>query len=1214
MSHAQPYDDSSSHRLESDIPTRGGLVVRRRIDNSSDISTNTDAPSSASSKSLLGLDALAVRKRAEAAAAAETTTTTATATAAAVGAGSGVKRKRKKVNSSRTLSFAFDDDSDNGNDHNVTSNSSITLQSDSSVFGGTGKANSSTIQFKKRKRSGRRSRWDEKSKTETPGVGSVTMSFESGAPTLRKSEESAQMKVERSTSTFSAAIQQHKQQVLQGRFANRQNSSLSSTKHSYLPKSFTSRQDNTAWSSSTSADAPPPSSSSSSSSGVRLKSEPQLTKQERDMEERDADREWYSMDDGTAMDSSTGPFLGDQKKFARMEQEMAKRQVRKMSARAMARNEDANRWEDNRLLTSGVAVRDRVQTEFDSETENKVHLLVHDLKPPFLDGRIVFTKQQEMVSVVKDPTSDMAVCARRGSALLRRVREETERSKMRQKFWELAGSKLGSIMGVADKQPGESADGATVELSTDGNDDDGDDIVDYKKSSSFASHMKEKSQASSHFAKSKTVRQQREYLPIFTCRTELMRAIQDHQIIVVVGETGSGKTTQLTQYLMEDGYAKDGMIACTQPRRVAAMSVAKRVSEERGSKLGDEVGYTIRFEDVTSDKTVIKYMTDGVLLRESLNSSDLDKYGCIVMDEAHERSLQTDVLFGILRRVCAKRHDLRLIVTSATMDADKFSTFFGNAPVFKIPGRTFKVDIMYGRSPVEDYLEGAIKQILTIHLSHPPGDILVFMTGQEDIEATCVVLAERIAEVGDGVPPLSILPLYSQLPADMQAKIFDAAEPGVRKVIVSTNIAETSLTVDGIRYVIDTGYCKIKVYNPRIGMDSLAITPVSRANADQRAGRGGRTGPGFAYRLYTETQYALEMLPNTIPEIQRTNLANVVLLLKSLGVDNLLQFDFMDPPPQDNILNSMYMLWILGALENTGELTRLGRKMVEFPLDPPLSKMLIIAEELQCTAEIATIVSMLSVPNIFFRPTDRADESDAAREKFFVPESDHLTMLHVYQQWKMNRYSMEWCTDHFIHGKSMRKVREIRSQLVDIMKQQRMSNVSCGTNWDVVRKAIASAYFHNAARLKGIGHYANMRSGVECHLHPTSALYGAGSASDYVVYHELVMTSKEYMRMVTSVDGNWLAELGPMFFSIKESYAARLARRAREKQDLKQMENDMQAKLDHEQRIRDEEEQRKKELQQTKDPMSAIGIVGRGGRRADVSKDKRRRRRRRHGM
>ena len=467
------------------------------------------------------------------------------------------------------------------------------------------------------------------------------------------------------------------------------------------------------------------------------------------------------------------------------------------------------------------------------------------------------------------------------------------------------------------------------------------------------------------------------------------------------------------------------------------------------------------------------------------------------------------------------------------------------------------------------------------------------MTGQDEIEAACYALAERIEQLVSSstraVPELSILPIYSQLPADLQAKIFQPAAAGARKCIVATNIAETSLTVDGILYVIDSGYGKMKVYNPRMGMDALQVFPISRAAADQRAGRAGRTGPGTCYRLYTESGYLNEMLPNPVPEIQRTNLGNVVLLLKSLRVDNLLDFDFMDPPPQENILNSMYQLWVLGALNNVGGLTDLGWKMVEFPLDPPLAKMLLMGESLDCTDELLTIVSMLSVPSVFFRPKDRAEESDAAREKFFVPESDHLTLLNVYQQWKVNQYRGDWCNDHFLHVKGLRKAREVRSQLLDILKQLKIPLISCGMDWDVVRKAICSAYFHNAARLKGVGEYVNCRNGTPCHLHPSSALYGLGYTPDYVVYHELVLTSKEYMQCGTAVEAQWLAELGPMFFSVKQSDTSMLEHRKRQKEEKTAMEQEMET-LRHEQAAAEkaeterEREKRAKRLQQVAMP------------------------------
>ncbi|XP_034251068.1 pre-mRNA-splicing factor ATP-dependent RNA helicase PRP16 [Thrips palmi] len=859
-------------------------------------------------------------------------------------------------------------------------------------------------------------------------------------------------------------------------------------------------------------------------------------------EQKRLDREWYNIDDG--FDDTQNPFSNLSEEYTKKkEEQLEQRKKKRMSAQQRQINKDNELWERNRMLTSGVVQSVDVDEDFEEENEARVHLLVHNIVPPFLDGRIVFTKQPEPVVPVKDPTSDMALTSRKGSALVRTYREQKERRKAQKKHWELGGTTIGNIMGVKKKEEEDVGMGD-------------DDRADYKTEQKFADHMKDTPAASSEFAKKKSILQQRQYLPVFAVRQELLNVIRENNVVIIVGETGSGKTTQLTQYLHEEGYSKYGMIGCTQPRRVAAMSVAKRVSDEMGTGLGQEVGYAIRFEDCTSEKTVIKYMTDGILLRESLRESDLDNYSCIIMDEAHERSLSTDVLFGLLREIVARRHDLKLIVTSATMNAEKFSTFFGNVPSYTIPGRTFPVDVLFSRNPVEDYVDAAVKQALQIHLQPTVGDILIFMPGQEDIEVTCEVLAERLGEL-ENAPALSILPIYSQLPSDLQAKIFQKSPENIRKCVVATNIAETSLTVDGIIFVVDAGYCKLKVYNPRIGMDALQIYPISQANANQRSGRAGRTGPGQCYRLYTERQYKDELLVTTVPEIQRTNLANTVLLLKSLGVQDLLQFHFMDPPPQDNILNSLYQLWILGALDNTGTLTPLGRQMAEFPLDPPQCQMLIVSCQMGCSADVLIIVSMLSVPSIFYRPKGREEEADAVREKFQVPESDHLTYLNVYNQWKTNNYSASWCNEHFIHVKAMRKVREVRQQLKDILDQQKLDCVSCGTNWDIIRKCICSAYFHQAARLKGIGEYVNSRTGMPCHLHPTSALFGMGFTPDYVVYHELIMTAKEYMQCVTAVDGQWLAELGPMFFSIKETNRSGQAKRRQAQQHLADMETQM---------------------------------------------------------
>lgn len=827
------------------------------------------------------------------------------------------------------------------------------------------------------------------------------------------------------------------------------------------------------------------------------------------------EREWYLQDDegGVAGDADHNPFAQYEDMHGQVSGVLAQRHKR-LTARQAQYNVDLDAWENSRLHSGGVGGRQAVRDDIDEHDENRIHLMVHNLRPPFLDGKTVYTKQIAPVNPVRDPTSDLAVFAMKGSRLVKEHRERAERAKAAGRVASLKGTQLGNIMGVKDDDDEEEQKKSQIDPSKN----------DGKGDSKFASHIK-KGKGATSFSQNKSIREQRQYLPAFACREELMRVVRENQVVVVIGETGSGKTTQLCQFLHEDGYTDYGIVGCTQPRRVAAMSVAKRVSEEMGCDLGSTVGYSIRFEDCTSKDTKIKYMTDGVMLRESLTEHDLDRYSAIILDEAHERSLSTDVLMGLLKKVLTRRRDLKLIVTSATMNAEGFSKFFGLAPIFTIPGRTFPVDVLFSKSPCEDYVDSTVKQILTIHLSQGKGDILAFMTGQEDIEVTCEVAVERLKQL-EGAAPLLMLPIYSQMPADLQARIFEPSENGERKCVVATNIAETSLTVDGIMFVVDAGYSKLKLYNPKVGMDSLQITPISQANAMQRSGRAGRTGSGTAYRLYTEVAFHNEMFPSTIPEIQRTNLANTVLLLKSLGVKNLLEFDFMDPPPQDNILNSMYQLWVLGALDNMGNLTSLGKKMSEFPMEPSLAKVLIMSVEYGCSEEMLTIVSMLSVPTVFYRPKERQEESDAARERFYVAESDHLTLLHVYSQWKNNGFKDSWCNRHFLHAKLLRKAREVRAQLEDILKSQKLSLSSCGTDWDVIRKCITSGYFHQAARVKGIGEYVNCRTGVPMHLHPTSALYGLGYTPDFVIYHELTLTSKEYMGTVTAVDPHWLAELG----------------------------------------------------------------------------------------
>lgn len=561
-----------------------------------------------------------------------------------------------------------------------------------------------------------------------------------------------------------------------------------------------------------------------------------------------------------------------------------------------------------------------------------------------------------------------------------------------------------------------------------------------------------------------TILEQRQSLPIYKLKDELVKAVMDNQILIVIGETGSGKTTQMTQYLAEAGFTTRGKIGCTQPRRVAAMSVAKRVSEEYGCRLGQEVGYTIRFEDCTSPETQIKYMTEGMLLRECLIDPDLKQYSLLMLDEAHERTVNTDVLFGLLKTTIQKRPELKLIVTSATLDAVKFSSYFYEAPIFTIPGRTFPVKILYTKEPETDYLDAALITVMQIHLTEPPGDILVFLTGQEEIDTSCEVLYERMKALGSQVPDLIILPVYSALPSEMQTRIFDPAPAGSRKVVIATNIAETSLTIDGIYYVVDPGFVKQNVYNPKTGMDALVVTPISQAQAKQRSGRAGRTGPGKCYRLYTERAYRDEMLSTPVPEIQRTDLAITVLQLKAMGINDLLSFDFMDAPPPESLIMALEQLHSLGALDDEGLLTRLGRRMAEFPLSPQLGKLLIMSVHLACSDEILTIVSMLSVQNVFYRPKDKQNIADQKKAKFNQPEGDHLTLLAVYNSWKNSKFSPAWCYENFVQMRTLKRAQDVRKQLLSIMDRHKLDVVSCGKSIARVQKAICSGFFRNAAK------------------------------------------------------------------------------------------------------------------------------------------------------
>ena len=718
-------------------------------------------------------------------------------------------------------------------------------------------------------------------------------------------------------------------------------------------------------------------------------------------------------------------------------------------------------WEAQQLIRCGVLGVEEYPG-FDAEggmgvmqnveAEELVDIEINDIEPEFLRGQTKMSRDLSPVRIVKNPDGSLQRAALHQTTLAKERRE-------------LKTAQANNLIDAIPKdlsKPWEDPMPASGERHF------AQELRSINIGGSFElPEWKQKTQGkgiSYGHISTKTMKEQRDGLPIARFKPQLCKAIAENQVLVVIGETGSGKTTQMTQYMAELGYDKLGIIGCTQPRRVAAMSVAKRVAEEYGCQLGQEVGYTIRFEDCTSPATTIKYMTDGMLMREYLADNNLSKYIAMMLDEAHERTIHTDVLFGLLKQLLKNRSDFKLIVTSATLDAQKFSNYFNNCPIFTVPGRTYPVDVLYCKDPEPDYVEACLITIMQIHLSEPSGDILVFLTGQEEIDTCSEILYSRMKALGDLAPELIILPVYGALPSEMQSRIFEPAPEGSRKCIIATNIAEASLTIDGIFYVVDPGFCKQKVFNAKLSMDSLVVCPISVASAKQRAGRAGRTGPGKCYRLYTEAAFATEMMASSVPEIQRTNLGNVVLQLKAMGINDLLGFDFMDPPPVQTLVGAMESLFAQGALDDEGLLTRLGRKMAEFPLEPSLSKMLIVSYDLACSDEILSIVAMLSVENPFYRPKDKAAQADMKKAKFNHVDGDHTTLLGIYEGWKAAKFSNPWCFENFLQARAMRRGQDVRKQLVTIMDRYKMDIVSAGRNLIKVRKCIVAGFFTNAAK------------------------------------------------------------------------------------------------------------------------------------------------------
>lgn len=574
--------------------------------------------------------------------------------------------------------------------------------------------------------------------------------------------------------------------------------------------------------------------------------------------------------------------------------------------------------------------------------------------------------------------------------------------------------------------------------------------------------------------------------------------------------------------------------------------MAKRVSQERGTRLGDTVGYTIRFEDRSNPDTRLRYMTDGCLLRECLGDADLSGYGVVILDEAHERSLHTDVLFALMKRTMARRAEqkrpLRLLVTSATLDTAAFSKYFNSCPVIEIPGRNFKVDLHYHPISKTQRVEAAVNVALNLHVREGPGHILVFLTGMEECEQS-VALAntkmQSMVDAGKEVSDCMIVPLYGMMQSDDQRNVFEEVPDGCRKLIFSTNIAETSLTVAGVGYIVDSGYCKQKNFNPKTGMESLQVTEISQVQAEQRSGRAGRTQDGKCFRLYSEESFLRSFVKVTVPEILRSNLASVCLQMKAMGIEDVVRFDFMEPPDRLRLVRSLRLLYLLGAVDADGRLSELGKAMAQFPLEPQFARCLLAAEEFGCSGDALTLVSILSAEGVWYRPSRQSTEqvrtADAEQRRFFDGLGDHMTLLNVYSQWEDNSCSADWCKRHYLHHRALRQAKDIRSQLCDQLGKAGVSfrdHRRQSARTSVLQALCAGFYMQTARMCSAGGGWLIVEENVL--VKPEGGSVMDEAATEWLLYTELVGNTIAHcmMRNVSAVEHAWLKPLLPKLVDV----------------------------------------------------------------------------------
>eukprot|EP00941_MAST-03F_sp_MAST-3F-sp1_P003789 g3789.t1 len=676
---------------------------------------------------------------------------------------------------------------------------------------------------------------------------------------------------------------------------------------------------------------------------------------------------------------------------------------------------------------------------------------------------------------------------------------------------------------------------------------------------------------------------QRKALPIAKHRDSILFAVEKYQVVIVTGDTGCGKSTQIPQYLSEAGWTADGrVVCCAQPSRVSAISISRRVAEELNVDIGEKVGYAVRYDQKKSSRTRLVYMSYDRLIHELGIDPLLHRYSIIMLDEVHERTISCDIALGLLKRVLRERPiDFRVIVASATLNIECFKSFFenghtrdatealrGSVTIVKVGSAPYPVELQYLEKPTNSYTEMAVRTALDIHLRESPGDILVFMPGAEEVEDVCRSLRDRYDEVlsqnsRGATFNFDVIPMYRSLPVEQQMNIFKGKRKigrngrlqnsNRRRCIVATNIAEMGVTIPGIRYVVDSGFVKLPVYSPSVGA-SLVIQPCSQSECVQRAGRAGRESRGKCFRLFTEKTF-MTLERNRVPGIQRTHLAKSLLQLKTVGVDDVLHFDYISPPPSTAIATGLELLFALGIIDESTELTvPLGKQIVEFPIDPCLAKVLLSGISLGCPEEALTLVSMLSVKNVWLQPNRRSKDMQNrfahCQDSFSHPTGDHMTYIQIFNRFQdeensASRFerqnnSAQWCRENLLDRQILTRAAEIRRKLSAILRRFQprdyvapaaLSSSSQASNSEIVLQCLISGFFANIAHLLPSGSYRTIREKREVILNPLSVL-NRGILPKWVIFSESLAKRKTYITDVSVINPLWLAKSASHFYDV----------------------------------------------------------------------------------